>query len=116
MGVTTRDIYGDAARCAARHPGSYGLAPKGFRLPAGTRVGPVRLQIADLSSPSPTTNAPSASGARQDTTSVLGADLPLVEPKSGWSPARPERGRLVSITSPSCCPIGRRWDASCPRR
>lgn len=29
-------------------PGSYGLAPSGFRLPAETRLGPVRLQVADL--------------------------------------------------------------------
>ena len=26
----------------------YGIAPPGFRLPAGTRVGTVRLQVADL--------------------------------------------------------------------
>lgn len=29
-------------------PGSYGLAPSGFRLPAETRLGPVRLQVADI--------------------------------------------------------------------
>ncbi len=29
-------------------PGSYGRAPSGFRLPGATRLGPVRLQIADL--------------------------------------------------------------------
>src|SRR6186713_2629425 len=30
-------------------PGSYGLAAPGLRLPAATRLGPVRLQVADLS-------------------------------------------------------------------
>jgi catechol 2,3-dioxygenase len=50
MGVTTGDIYGDAASGAQpATPGSYGLAPQGFRLPQGTRIGAVRLQIADLS-------------------------------------------------------------------
>lgn len=29
-------------------PGSYGRPPNGFRLPSATRLGPVRLQIADL--------------------------------------------------------------------
>lgn len=29
-------------------PGSYGQAPPGFRLPPSTRLGPVRLQIADI--------------------------------------------------------------------
>jgi len=29
-------------------PGSYGRAPRGYRLPESTRVGPVHLQIADL--------------------------------------------------------------------
>ena len=29
-------------------PGSYGRAPRGYRLPEGMRLGPVRLQIADL--------------------------------------------------------------------
>ena len=29
-------------------PGSYGRAPRGYRLPEDIRLGPVRLQIADL--------------------------------------------------------------------
>ena len=29
-------------------PGSYGRAPRGYRLPEGTRLGPIHLQIADL--------------------------------------------------------------------
>ncbi len=48
MSETTRGIFGDAQASEAATPGSYGLAPSGFRLPAGTAVGPVRLQVADL--------------------------------------------------------------------
>ena len=29
-------------------PGTYGVTPKGYRLPAGTHVGAVRLQVAVL--------------------------------------------------------------------
>ena len=48
MGVTTSDIFGDAPGAQAATPGSYGEAPHGFRLPDATRLGPVRLQVADL--------------------------------------------------------------------
>jgi catechol 2,3-dioxygenase len=37
-----------AATSSARNDLPYGIAPKGYRLPAETRLGPVRLQIADL--------------------------------------------------------------------
>jgi len=47
MGVTTRDVFGEQAAEPAT-PGSYGLAPVGFRLPAKTGVGEVRLRVADL--------------------------------------------------------------------
>lgn len=36
----------DGAQSAT--PGSYGRPPRGYRLPAATRLGPVRLQVADL--------------------------------------------------------------------
>lgn len=50
MRISTHDIFGDAAAEAQpATPGSYGLAPRGYRLLEGTRLGPVRLQIADLS-------------------------------------------------------------------
>ncbi|HSA55111.1 MAG TPA: VOC family protein [Gemmatimonadaceae bacterium] len=49
MGVGTRDIFGDAGPGEAATPGSYGEAPGGHRLPDTTRLGPVHLQIADLS-------------------------------------------------------------------
>ena len=47
MGASTRDIYGTAAGEAAAL-GTYGLAPKGFRLPEATRLGEVRLRVANL--------------------------------------------------------------------
>ena len=48
MGVSRQDIFGKSPRAEPATPGSYGLAPAGFRLPAATRLGPVRLQVADL--------------------------------------------------------------------
>ena len=47
MGTTTADIFGDATPQPAT-PGSYGLAPSGYRLPQDTRLGTARLQVADL--------------------------------------------------------------------
>ncbi|HET6763611.1 MAG TPA: VOC family protein [Longimicrobiaceae bacterium] len=47
MDTSTQAIFGAAAGEAAVE-GSYGLAPAGYRLPAGLRLGAVRLQIADL--------------------------------------------------------------------
>lgn len=48
MGVTTTDIFGAAPATEPATPGSYGRAPAGYRLPEATRLGGVRLQIADL--------------------------------------------------------------------
>lgn len=48
MGVTTNDIFGTAPTAELATPGSYGEAPTGYRLPEATRLGGVRLQIADL--------------------------------------------------------------------
>lgn len=47
-GVTTDEIFGAARRPEPATPGSYGLAPAGFRLPAATHPGRVRLQVGDL--------------------------------------------------------------------
>jgi catechol 2,3-dioxygenase len=48
-GVSMHDIFGDSSGAQPATPGSYGEAPRGdYRLPAGTRLGPVHLQIADL--------------------------------------------------------------------
>jgi catechol 2,3-dioxygenase len=48
MGASTRDIFGRADNAEPAAPGTYGQAPQGFRLPEQTRLGPVRLQVADL--------------------------------------------------------------------
>jgi len=48
MGVTTQDIFGASPLAERATPGSYGEAPKGYRLPATTRLGPVHLAVADL--------------------------------------------------------------------
>jgi catechol 2,3-dioxygenase len=48
MGASTQDIFGGAGPAEPATPGSYGEAPRSFRLPEGSRVGPVRLQVADL--------------------------------------------------------------------
>jgi len=48
MGATTNDIFGSSGGDEPATPGSFGQAPPGFRLSADTRVGPVRLEIADL--------------------------------------------------------------------
>ena len=48
MGVSEQEIFGQTPRDEPATPGSYGLPPAGFRLPAATRLGPVQLQVADL--------------------------------------------------------------------
>lgn len=48
MGVTTNDIFGGAGGSGLALPGTYGEAPKGYRLPDATRLGRVVLQVADL--------------------------------------------------------------------
>jgi catechol 2,3-dioxygenase len=48
MGASTQDIFGGEASPEPAAAGSYGQAPQGFRLPEATRLGRVRLQVADL--------------------------------------------------------------------
>ncbi|NUS96194.1 MAG: VOC family protein [Gemmatimonadaceae bacterium] len=48
MGATTNDLFGAATTAEPATPGSYGEAPAGYRLPDATRLGKVRLQVADL--------------------------------------------------------------------
>ena len=48
MGASTTDIFGTTPGAEPAVPGSYGQAPTGYRLPEATRLGGVRLQIADL--------------------------------------------------------------------
>ncbi len=48
MAVTTTNIFGAASAPEPATPGTYGQQPVGYRLPQGTRLGRVRLQVADL--------------------------------------------------------------------
>src|SRR6185437_2364803 len=48
MNVRSNDRVDAGDRGDAETPGRFGDAPRGFRLPSATRVGPVRLDIADL--------------------------------------------------------------------
>lgn len=48
MAATANDRYGDSSGPEPATTGSYGEAPGGFRLPTETRLGRVRLQVADL--------------------------------------------------------------------
>ncbi len=48
MGVASNDIFGAGGGDEPATPGSFGQGPPGFRLPAETHVGAVRLEIADL--------------------------------------------------------------------
>lgn len=99
MGVSTHDLFGDAAGAQPATPGSYGQAPSGYRLPGATRLGRVRLQVADLGRS--LAFYEDTLGLRilqrEPARAVLGAfgdDTPLVElhERRGASPA-PHRGR-----------------------
>jgi catechol 2,3-dioxygenase len=48
MSTGMRDIFGAAMNAEPATPGSYGMAPAGYRLPETTRLGAVHLQVADL--------------------------------------------------------------------
>ncbi len=48
VAVSRQEIFGEARGAEPAAPGSYGLPPGGFRLSEATRLGPVRLQVADL--------------------------------------------------------------------
>ena len=48
MSATTHDMFGSATEAQPATPGSYGQPPRGYRLPESTRLGAVRLQVADL--------------------------------------------------------------------
>ncbi|HEU4628592.1 MAG TPA: VOC family protein [Gemmatimonadaceae bacterium] len=116
MGTTTHDIFGVADGEPAT-PGSYGEAPRGFRLPAATRLGPVRLQVSHLARSlafyegtlglRPVTHEPT-----RVVLAAQGGDTPLVELHEGAgvrSTAR--RGRLglyhFAILLPDRAALGR---------
>lgn len=44
----TSDLFGTAPQAEAALPGSYGTPPANYQLPAATRLGRVRLQVADI--------------------------------------------------------------------
>jgi len=48
MGTSRQDIFGEGTGAQPASPGSYGQPPAGYRLPESLRLGPVRLQVADL--------------------------------------------------------------------
>ncbi len=117
MGATTQEIFGSVAGAQPATAGSYGEAPSGYRLPAATRLGAVRLQIGDLGRSLSFYEGTlgfrvlSRSGSR----AVLGAqgsDTPLVElnEKPGALPA-PRRGLLglyhFAILLPDRASLGR---------
>jgi catechol 2,3-dioxygenase len=100
MSTSTQDIFGDAEGARPASPGTYGIAPRDFRLPEATRLGQVRLQIADLDRS--LAFYESVLGMRvqrrEISVAVLGApgdERPLVElvELAGARPA-PRRGRL----------------------
>ncbi|HEX5436612.1 MAG TPA: VOC family protein [Gemmatimonadaceae bacterium] len=100
MGATTNDLFGGANGAEPATPGSYGEPPSGFRLPAATRLGPVRLDIADLARSLDfyTGTLGLRISERDGARAVLaanGAARPLVElvERPGARPA-PHRGRL----------------------
>jgi catechol 2,3-dioxygenase len=118
MGVSTRDIYGDKSeQSEPATPGSYGEAPRGYRLPEGTRLGRVRLQIADLArSVAYYEHVLGMRLLRRDKSSAVlgshGDDTPLVElyEHLGARPA-PRGGRLglyhFAILLPDRASLGR---------
>jgi catechol 2,3-dioxygenase len=117
MGVSTNDIFGAATGAQPATPGSYGEAPRGFRLPDATRLGPVRLEIADLArSLDFYTGTLGLRVLRQDAAHALlaahGDDTPLVElrERRGARPV-PHRGRLglyhFAILLPDRAALGR---------
>jgi catechol 2,3-dioxygenase len=95
----------------------YGIAPAGYRLPAATRLGPVRLQVADLErSLAYYTGVLGfrvlGSSAGRAVLGAHGEDAPLVElrERKGASPS-PRRGRLglyhFAILLPDRAALGR---------
>ena len=115
--MTTNEIFGNADGAQPATPGSYGEAPSGYRLPAGTRLGPVSLQIADLgrSIAYYQTTLGMRVLHRDPSRAVLGArqdETPLIElhERSG-ARAAPRRGRLglyhFAILLPDRASLGR---------
>lgn len=117
MGATTRDIFGAAGDSQPATPGSYGESPRGHRLPDGTRLGRVRLQIADLARSLAFHERVLGMriverSASRAVLAAHGDDTPLVEleERAGARPS-PHRGRLglyhFAILLPDRASLGR---------
>ena len=99
MEASKHHLFGDQPGTDLAAPGSYGEAPRGFRLPAATRVGCVQLQVASFARSVPFyEHTLGLRPLRQDGARVVlaahGDDTPLVElhEHAGARPA-PSRGR-----------------------
>lgn len=99
MAASTHHLFGDQPGTDLATPGSYGEAPRGFRLPAATRVGCVQLQVASLARSLPFYERTlGLRPVQQDGARVVlvahADDTPLVElhEHAGARPA-PSRGR-----------------------
>lgn len=100
MGARTEDIFGGPGSAEPATAGSYGEAPRGFRLPDATRLGQVHLQVSDIERSLAFYQGTlglrvlSRDGARA-VLAAHGADTPLVElhERAGAVPV-PRRGRL----------------------
>lgn len=115
--MTTHDIFRDVAGAQPATPGSYAESPRGYRLPETTRLGRVRLQIADLARSLAFYEGVLGLRAveRDGLRAVLaanGEDTPLVElhERPGARPV-PPRGRLglyhFAILLPDRASLGR---------
>lgn len=84
MGASMQELFGDATAILPATPGSYGVHPAAFRLPASTHIRAVTLQVSDL----PRSRAfytqtlgfrPLAESATSLTLGAHDSDIPLVE-------------------------------------
>lgn len=117
MSVSTRDLFGDGDGVQPASPGTYGLAPAGHRLPEATRLGQVRLQVADLARSLAFYERILGMRVqrRESSHAVLGAhgdERPLVElVELVGAPPVPRRGRLglfhFAILLPDRSSLGR---------
>lgn len=117
MGATTHDIFGEAPGARPAVAGSYGEAPRGFRLPAAAGLREVHLQVGDIERSLAFYQDTLGLRVRQrdGTKAVLAAhdaDAPLValHERAGAKPV-PRRGRLglyhFAILLPDRAALGR---------
>ena len=117
MGVTTTDIFGQNSGAVPATEGTYGEPPTGYRLPTETRLGRVKLQVADLARSIEfyeevlglRTTAGDASVA---VLAAHGDDTPIVElhelPGAKTNPVRSRLGLFhVAILVPDRASLGR---------